>query len=163
MSREGRRTMEKVQENMVHDTIPSSVSRVYTRNRAVNPFKRSEGLYCVEHYPETANIASEELTLDQFHRRMGHISTETARKLVSQGLVTGVSLELTDYVNPIFCESCVYVKSSHKPIQKVRGGERTAVFGGKVLSCTVFSRTFSIVLRLSRDIPACSRPFPCVL
>ena len=31
------------------------------------------------------------------------------------------------------------------------------------LSCTVFSRTFSIVLRPSRDIPACSRPFLCVL
>ena len=28
----------------------------------------------------------------------------------------------------------------------------------KVLSRTVFSRTFSIVLRPSRDIPACSRP-----
>ena len=31
------------------------------------------------------------------------------------------------------------------------------------LSRTVFSRTFSIVLRPSCDIPACSRPFPCVL
>ena len=32
-----------------------------------------------------------------------------------------------------------------------------------LVSCTVFSRTFSIVLWLSCDIPACSRPFPCVL
>ena len=31
------------------------------------------------------------------------------------------------------------------------------------MSYTVFSQTFSIVLRLSRDIPACSRPFPYVL
>ena len=31
-----------------------------------------------------------------------------------------------------------------------------------LVSRTVFSRTFSIVLRPSRDIPACSRPFPCV-
>ena len=31
-----------------------------------------------------------------------------------------------------------------------------------LMSRTVFSRTFSIVLRPSRDIPACSRPFPCV-
>ena len=28
-----------------------------------------------------------------------------------------------------------------------------------LLSYTVFSRTFSIVLRLSHDIPACSQPF----
>ena len=96
--------------------------------------KNQRGLYRVEHYPETVNIASEELTLDQFHRRMGHISTETARKLVSQGLVTGVSLELTDSFNPIFCELCVYAKSSRKPIQKVRGGEHAAVFGGEVHS-----------------------------
>ena len=31
------------------------------------------------------------------------------------------------------------------------------------LSYTVSSRTFSIVLRLSRDIPVCSRPFSYVL
>ena len=31
------------------------------------------------------------------------------------------------------------------------------------MSRTVFYRTFSIVLRPSRDIPACSRPFPCLI
>ena len=96
--------------------------------------KTNRGLYRVEHYPETADVASEELTLEQFHRRMGHISPESARKLVSQGLVTGVSLELTDHVNSIFCESCIYAKSSRKPIQKVRGGERADEFGGEVHS-----------------------------
>ena len=96
--------------------------------------KNPKGLYRVEHYPETVNVVTEELTLDQFHRRMGHISPESARRLVSQGLVTGVLLDLTDPVRPFFCESCVYAKSSRKPVSKVREGERAAVFGGEVHS-----------------------------
>jgi len=93
-----------------------------------------KGLYRIEHDPETADVASEELTLDQFHRRMGHISPEVARKLVSQGFVTGVRLETTHQGDPFFCESCVYAKSTRKPIEKVRGGERATEFGGEVHS-----------------------------
>ena len=62
--------------------------------------KNNRGLYRVEHHPETAAVAMEELTLEQLHRRMGHISPESARKLVSQGLVTGIFLDLTDPVKP---------------------------------------------------------------
>jgi hypothetical protein len=96
--------------------------------------KNQKGLYRVEHDLETADVASEELTLEQFHRRMGHISPESARTLVSRGLVTGVFLDLTDHVRPFFCESCVYAKSSRKPISKVREGERAVEFGGEVHS-----------------------------
>jgi len=96
--------------------------------------KNQKGLYRVEHDLETADVASEELTLEQFHRRMGHISPESARTLVSRGLVTGVFLDLTDHVRPFFCESCVYAKSSRKPISKVREGERAVEFGEEVHS-----------------------------
>ena len=65
---------------------------------------------------------------------MGHISPENARKLISQGLVTGVLLDLTDPVKPLFCESCVYAKSGHRPILKVREGEHAMVFGGEIHS-----------------------------
>ena len=65
---------------------------------------------------------------------MGHISAANARRLVSQGLVTGVSLDLTDPVSPFFCESCVYAKLSRKPVSKVREGERATEFGGEVHS-----------------------------
>src|ERR1700678_2212415 len=96
--------------------------------------KNNRGLYCVEHYPESADSATEELTLDQFHRRMGHISPDSARKLVSLGLVTGVFLHLPDSAKPFFCKSCVFAKSGRKSIQKVRGGERATEFGGEVHS-----------------------------
>ena len=80
--------------------------------------KTGRGLYRVAHEPEMANIAIEVLTLDQFHRRMGHISTEVARKLVDNGFVTGVRLETTPSGEPHFCESCVYAKATRKPVAK---------------------------------------------
>ena len=52
--------------------------------------------------------------------------------LVSQGLVTGVFLDLTEPVRPFFCESCTYAKSSRKLISKIREGEHATVFGGEV-------------------------------
>jgi len=67
--------------------------------------KNHRGLYCVEHDLEIADLASDELTLDQFHHQMGHISQEIARKLVSQGFVTGVCLDTTDSGKTLFCES----------------------------------------------------------
>ena len=96
--------------------------------------KDNRGLYRVEHYPETADVVTEELTLEQLHRRMGHISPESARRLVRDGLVTGIFLESTGPVKPFFCESCVYAKSSRKPISKVREGDRATEFGGEVHS-----------------------------
>jgi hypothetical protein len=39
--------------------------------------KSKKGQYRVEHYLETADVATEELTLKQFHSRMGHISPVT--------------------------------------------------------------------------------------
>ena len=96
--------------------------------------KNKKGLYRVEHYAGSANVAMEELTLDQLHQRMGHISLKSTQKLVSQGLVTGIFLDMTDPVKPFFCESCVYAKSSCKLILKVREGEQAKEFGGEVHS-----------------------------
>lgn len=72
--------------------------------------------------------------LDQFHRRMGHISPKIAQKLVDNGFVTGVRLEATPSGDPFFCESCVYAKATRKPIPKEREGKRAKVFGGEVHS-----------------------------
>ena len=44
---------------------------------------------------DEANAAEETVTLDQLHRRLGHISPKTARKLVENGFVTGIQLEAT--------------------------------------------------------------------
>ncbi|PPQ83525.1 hypothetical protein CVT26_004100 [Gymnopilus dilepis] len=96
--------------------------------------RTAKGLYRLEHEGEEANPAEETLTLDQFHRRMGHISPFIARKLVDNGFVTGVRLESMPSGEPFFCKSCVYAKATRKSIPKQREGERAKEFGGEVHS-----------------------------
>lgn len=96
--------------------------------------KNSNGLYKVAHERDEVNAATEVLTLDQFHRRMDHISPEVARKLVDKGFVTGVRLETTPTGDSFFCESCVYAKATRKPVAKAREGERATEFGGEIHS-----------------------------
>ena len=91
-------------------------------------------IHKVEHEEDIANEAVERLTLGCFHRHMGHISPEVARKLVKDQLVTGIRLEYTPYGRPFFCASCVYAKATWKAVPKMREGERAEVFGGEVHS-----------------------------
>ena len=74
--------------------------------------KNHHGLYRVDHESESASTAEEVLTIDQFHRRLGHISVTAARKLANDGFITGLRLETTPSGNEFFCESCVYAKST---------------------------------------------------
>ena len=78
------------------------------------------------------NTINEELTLNQFHRQMGHVSAGVAHKLVEKGFVTGVRLEPTPSGKPFFCESCVYAKATRKPVPKIRDGERAMKFGDEI-------------------------------
>jgi hypothetical protein len=99
--------------------------------------RASTGLYCVIHesvdpsYAATANEATTHLTPMEFHRR---ISPAVAKQLVSQGFVTGVSLNALSAYDPIFCELCTYAKSRRDPIPKVCAGERATEFGGEIHS-----------------------------
>lgn len=95
--------------------------------------KDTKGLYRLEH-DESVNAAVERISLDQFHRRMGHISPVLAKKLVKDKFVTGVRLTHDDSGDPWFCESCVYAKATRKSIPKEREGERAKEFGGEIHS-----------------------------
>jgi hypothetical protein len=66
-----------------------------------------------------ANVATEVLTLDQFHHCMGYISTEVAQKLIEKGFMTGVRLKTMPSGEPHFCESYVYAKATHKPVARL--------------------------------------------
>jgi len=60
-----------------------------------------EGLYKHVYAPETAEIAEtanltwKVLSLDDLHRRMGHISPNFAKTLVKDKQVTGLTLDMT--------------------------------------------------------------------
>ena len=98
--------------------------------------KNKRGLYKVEHELdiEQANAVHESLTLQQLHRRLGHISPIIAKKLIKDKLVTGVRLAMVLSGDPFFCESCVYAKATQKIIPKEAEGNRAKVFAEEVHS-----------------------------
>ena len=94
----------------------------------------STRVYKVKHEDGVVNVAEEQLTLECFHHRMGHISPEAARQLVKNRMVTGIQLEYATPRNPFFCASCIHAKATCKPVPKLREGEQADVFGGEVHS-----------------------------
>ena len=87
---------------------------------------KGNGLYrTYTPHSETADYGarvSEVLTIDELHRRLGHVGHDTARTLVKKGLVMGVELDLES--KPTICNSCEWGKGHRKAIQRVREDER---------------------------------------
>ncbi|THG92498.1 hypothetical protein EW026_g8418 [Hermanssonia centrifuga] len=93
-----------------------------------------DGLYCVYHpkHIDYAGRVKDVLTVEELHRRMGHISYDAARHLVKEGLIIGVVLDDAPPTGP--CAVCNAAKATRKPIWKEHEGERAAAVGGKVHS-----------------------------
>ena len=92
------------------------------------------GLYRVHHPPvdESAASVGETITVNDLHRRMGHIAHQAARDLVKQKLVDGLVLDETS--QPTSCDSCEFAKRTRKPIQKERQTPRPSAPGEEVYS-----------------------------
>ena len=88
-------------------------------------------LYKVEHKPSTeyANMACRTLTIDEVHRRMGHISSRYIKELVIKGTITGIEVDKKSI--PTFCTSCAKGKMTRKTIPRERTGPRSKEFGDK--------------------------------
>src|SRR5271155_1901746 len=96
--------------------------RIYDKEwKIIGRIKVKGGLYCVyATHPiegEYAGKAKEVLTIDELHRRLGHVSHERARLLVKKGLVEGVELDMNSEAT--VCESCEWVKGEWKAIVRV--------------------------------------------
>ena len=78
----------------------------------------SDGLYRVveSNGPEnkdSANMASEKMSISEAHRKLGHIAHAAVKHAVTKGLVTGIDLDLES--KPEFCEACAKAKSARQP------------------------------------------------
>ena len=72
----------------------------------------------------------EVVTVEELHRRMGHISPEAARRLVKDGAIDGIEIgESSDLKS---CDSCEYAKTTRKAICKVWKAPCAAKFGDEV-------------------------------
>jgi transposase InsO family protein len=87
------------------------------------------GLYRVSHEGE-AGYAVEVISVMELHRRMGHIAPTTARKLVHDGLVTGIALDPASQEE--HCEACIYARATRQPVPKLRVSEQAKQFGDEI-------------------------------
>ena len=79
-----------------------------------------------------AGKKGEVLSIDELHRRLGHVGHEAARQLIKKGLVKGI--ELDEESEPSFFPSCKWGKSHRKAIQKERKDNRAMAIGDEVHS-----------------------------
>ena len=111
--------------------------RIYNKDKAlVGEIKVKGGLYRV-YYTKTrtggysAQI-NEVLTVNELHRRLGHVSFDRTKMLVKKGLVEGIDLNPDE--EPTVCESCESAKGARKPITKIREGGRCPAIGDEIHS-----------------------------
>ena len=111
--------------------------RIYNAEKdRVGEIRQSGGLYRVykSSSEEEANSAgmNEVLSINELHRRLGHVSHERAKLVITKGLAEGLSLDRDS--QPTVCESCEWAKATKKTIVKVREGERSVAVGDEVHS-----------------------------
>ena len=111
--------------------------RIYdAKDKIIGLISARNGLYRVDHevVVNAAMIGEdpEILSIEEIHRRLGHIAPETARKMVSNKAITGIEIDSTTSIQQ--CESCEYAKATRKPIKKIRETPRAAKFGDEIHS-----------------------------
>jgi hypothetical protein len=61
---------------------------------------------------------------------MGHIAPASARKLVEDGLVTGIALNPESHKE--HCDVCIYARATRQPVPKVCISQQATQFGDEV-------------------------------
>src|ERR1700722_2161487 len=75
---------------------------------------------------------STKVTLEELHRRMGHLAPEAIRNAVKNGCITGVSLDGHSKINN--CDTCKHAKMTRKAIRKTRQVPKAERFGDEIHS-----------------------------
>ena len=106
------------------------------KDKVIGQITVENGLYRVDH-DITVNLAmageaQEVVTVEELHRRMGHIAPEAAKQMVSSGAIEGIDIDLSSTIQS--CDSCEYAKATRKPIKKSRETPRASKFGDEIHS-----------------------------
>ena len=114
-----------------------NICRIFDSSRTLlAEIPKQNGLYrTFTPHSETGSLAAriaEVLTIDELHRRLGHVGHEAARILVEKGLVQGVELDPDS--KPTVCPSCVWGKGHRKVMQREREDKRAAALGDEIHS-----------------------------
>src|ERR1700678_1487854 len=98
------------------------ICKIYDKNKEViGEIEGKGGLYRVysSNGASQAQVADEKETvsIDELHRRLGHVLHERIKFLVKKGLVKGI--ELDPGVEATICESCEWAKGQRKQVSKI--------------------------------------------
>ena len=92
------------------------------------------GLYYVDHEESVSAAGTKEkVSLMELHQRLGHIAPDAVRKLVREGRVEGIELEVEEGEMGT-CESCEYAKTTRKNIKRERQEPKADHFGDEIHS-----------------------------
>ena len=111
-------------------TITSPSNKVIGRVPKIRGLYRVTDTLATKNDTQSANSASQTLTISQLHRLMGHINHDDLRTMVKEGIVEGIDLDMDS--KPDFCDVCVKAKAARKPFPKKSTSDRVKAYGDKV-------------------------------
>ena len=82
-----------------------------------------------EHAGAAAEMA---ISLEEMHRRMGHVSPRSIKRMMAKKAFTGPSID--DSTDLKVCKSCEYGKATRNPISNVQQSHRATKFGKEIHS-----------------------------
>jgi hypothetical protein len=90
----------------------------------------ANGLFKVERQVMAASV-EEHVSILTLHRRLGHISLVTICSLIRHNVINGVKITDDNFTS---CDSCNYMKTTHKPIKVEHVAAPATTFGEEVHS-----------------------------
>ena len=106
--------------------------------RTIGHIPLSNGLYRVSiatNGPSGSDLAlaaSGQMSINELHRKMGHINHDDLRRMVKEGTITGVDLDTSS--KPELCPGCIEGKAPRRPFPKLSTSNRAKKYGDKVVS-----------------------------
>jgi Reverse transcriptase (RNA-dependent DNA polymerase)/gag-polypeptide of LTR copia-type/GAG-pre-integrase domain len=99
--------------------------------RTIATIPHSDGLYRISTSKEInyANVSSSKISIDDAHRKLGHISCDAIKHAITKGYILGI--ELDPESKPGFCEACAKAKSAREPFPKA-SKTRATKYGERV-------------------------------
>ena len=80
----------------------------------------------------TANTASQQMSITNFHQCMGHNNRDDLRKMVKEEMIKGIDLDLTSTLE--FCKPCIAAKATRKSFPKANTVENVKAHSDKVMA-----------------------------
>jgi hypothetical protein len=105
--------------------------RINKSGRTLATIPNADGLYRITMSKDKdyANVASTKISINEAHRKLGHISYDAIKHAISKGHITGIELDSDS--KPDFCEACAKAKSAREPFPK-QSKTRATNYGERV-------------------------------